>query len=220
MGTAKELMRRGQSTLEYIVLIGAVAAGIIVMLAYISRGFQGNLRSKADQLGAGQYDPGNMTIASSETKTVISKSKIKSETIVEHGNMDEPNKALKDQEDAIEKQKKKIQDLKEEWENIAAGSAVDETSSAGKIGEGEKRAREYRSNIDSNIPERNLATVGRELSEAQAQLITEVNKANELAEAWSKRKITSDKTTSSSVPEIESGGVTSKKKTEEVLGDL
>jgi len=48
-------MRRAQTTLEYAYLIGIVAAAIIVMLVYISRGFQGNLRTLSEQIGAGAY---------------------------------------------------------------------------------------------------------------------------------------------------------------------
>jgi len=63
-------MRRGQTTLEYILIIGFVAAGIIAMLVYVSRGHQGRLRSQAEQLGAQQYAPGNTIINNSETKTL------------------------------------------------------------------------------------------------------------------------------------------------------
>jgi len=54
-------MRRGQTALEYVFLIGIVAAAIIAILVYISRGFQENLRFRADQVGE-QYSPKNMRI--------------------------------------------------------------------------------------------------------------------------------------------------------------
>jgi len=52
-------MRQAQTTLEYVYLVGVVAAAIIVMLVYISRGWQGELRVQADQMGE-QYAPKNM----------------------------------------------------------------------------------------------------------------------------------------------------------------
>ncbi|MFA5092498.1 MAG: hypothetical protein WC543_00940 [Candidatus Omnitrophota bacterium] len=63
---------RGQNTLEYIFIIGIVAAGLAAMLVYFGRAFQGNIRDKAEQLGAGQYDPGKMTVDNKTTKTVSS----------------------------------------------------------------------------------------------------------------------------------------------------
>jgi len=52
-------IKQGQTTLEYVYLIGIAAAAIIVMLVYVSRGFQGRLRVQADSLGE-QYSPKNM----------------------------------------------------------------------------------------------------------------------------------------------------------------
>ena len=77
-------MKRGQTTLEYILLIGIAAVGLIVMLVYVSRGHQGNLRSQADQLSAGQYTPGKTIIDNSESKTLISTASSGSITNVEH----------------------------------------------------------------------------------------------------------------------------------------
>lgn len=61
-------MRRGQTTLEYVCLIGIAAAALITMLVYMGRGFQGNVRSLSDQIGAGQYDPQNTQIQNVEVK--------------------------------------------------------------------------------------------------------------------------------------------------------
>ncbi len=55
----KKFWWRAQATLEYVFLIGLVAAAVAAMLVYISRGFQGNLRVQADQMGE-QYSPKNM----------------------------------------------------------------------------------------------------------------------------------------------------------------
>ena len=54
------MSRRGQSTLEYAVLIAVVAAAAIAMQIYVKRGIQGRLRSSADSIGE-QYAPGHTT---------------------------------------------------------------------------------------------------------------------------------------------------------------
>ncbi len=63
-------MKRGQTTVEFVFLVGLVAAGLIAMLVYVGRGHQGNLRSQAEQLGAQQYEPGNTTVNNWESKNV------------------------------------------------------------------------------------------------------------------------------------------------------
>jgi uncharacterized protein (UPF0333 family) len=45
---------KGQSTLEYVILLGFVVAALISMGIYMKRGFQGRLRESTDQVG-GQY---------------------------------------------------------------------------------------------------------------------------------------------------------------------
>lgn len=52
--------RKGQSTLEYVVLIGFVVAALIAMGIYMKRGFQGKLRESTDQVGE-QYEARNTT---------------------------------------------------------------------------------------------------------------------------------------------------------------
>jgi len=49
---------RGQSTLEYVILLGFVVAALITMGFYMKRGFQGRLRESTDQIGQ-QYAAGN-----------------------------------------------------------------------------------------------------------------------------------------------------------------
>jgi len=71
MGESNKVIKSGQAALEYIVLIGVVAAAIIAILVYIGRGFQGNIRNQAGQIGSGQYEP-NMTVSNTETKQVTS----------------------------------------------------------------------------------------------------------------------------------------------------
>lgn len=56
--------RKGQSTLEYALIIAVVIAGLLLMQHYIRRGYAGKLKSSADDMGQ-QYDPvaytGNLT---------------------------------------------------------------------------------------------------------------------------------------------------------------
>jgi len=50
------LSRRGQSILEYAVLIGVVVAGLIGMQIYLKRGMMGGIKKSADSIGS-QFDP-------------------------------------------------------------------------------------------------------------------------------------------------------------------
>jgi hypothetical protein len=50
------LNRKGQSTVEYAVLIIIVVGVFLAMQQYIKRGFQGRMHAAADDLGE-QYDP-------------------------------------------------------------------------------------------------------------------------------------------------------------------
>jgi len=49
---------KGQSTLEYAILLGFVVAALIAMGVYMKRGAEGRLRESTDQIGA-QYDARN-----------------------------------------------------------------------------------------------------------------------------------------------------------------
>ncbi|MBL7081311.1 MAG: hypothetical protein ISS44_01920 [Candidatus Omnitrophica bacterium] len=51
---------KGQSTLEYAILIAVIVAGLIAMQVYLKRGYQGRLRSSVDDIGE-QYSPGYTT---------------------------------------------------------------------------------------------------------------------------------------------------------------
>jgi cytoskeletal protein RodZ len=53
--------KRGQSTLEYVVLIIIIIGALISIQVYIKRGVQGRLRSAADDIGD-QYDDGNTNV--------------------------------------------------------------------------------------------------------------------------------------------------------------
>lgn len=53
--------RKGQSTLEYAVLIVIIIAALLAMNQYIKRGLQGRLKSSADDIGD-QFSPGNTNV--------------------------------------------------------------------------------------------------------------------------------------------------------------
>lgn len=52
--------KKGQSTLEYAVIIAVVVAGLLAMQIYIERGLKGKLRTSTDNIGE-QYAPGLTT---------------------------------------------------------------------------------------------------------------------------------------------------------------
>jgi len=51
---------KGQSTLEYVILLGFVVAALLAMGVYMRRGVQGRLRESTDQVGE-QYEAGKTT---------------------------------------------------------------------------------------------------------------------------------------------------------------
>ena len=54
----KKRKRKGQSTLEYAVLIIIIIGALLTIQVYIKRGIQGRLRSATDDIGD-QFAPGN-----------------------------------------------------------------------------------------------------------------------------------------------------------------
>ena len=61
------LNKKGQSTLEYAVLIVVIIAALIAIQVYLKRGIQGRMRESADQIGE-QYSPG-YTVSNRVTST-------------------------------------------------------------------------------------------------------------------------------------------------------
>lgn len=54
------MSRKGQSTLEYSLVIAVVLAGLLAMQHYMRRGVEGKLRSSTDNIGD-QYEAGKTT---------------------------------------------------------------------------------------------------------------------------------------------------------------
>lgn len=54
------LHKKGQSTLEYAVVIAVVVGALLAMQVYIKRGIQGKLRQSSDDIGE-QFSPGYTT---------------------------------------------------------------------------------------------------------------------------------------------------------------
>jgi len=50
------LNRKGQSTLEYAIVVAIIVAGLLAMQFYIKRGWEGRLRGASDSMGE-QFDP-------------------------------------------------------------------------------------------------------------------------------------------------------------------
>ena len=87
------LKRRGQSTLEYAIIIAVIVGGLLVMQHYIKRGYQGKLKSASDDMGD-QFDPGaftanynisqeshvNQTVGNGTTETVHSRNQLSNKT--------------------------------------------------------------------------------------------------------------------------------------------
>ncbi len=54
-------LKKGQSTLEYAILIIIIIGALLSIQVYIKRGIQGRLKSAADDIGE-QFDPGNTNV--------------------------------------------------------------------------------------------------------------------------------------------------------------
>lgn len=66
------LNKSAQSTLEYAVLLGVIAAGLIAMQTYLKGGFQGRMRSSADSIGEKeQFDPTKSTFTVTQNTDTV-----------------------------------------------------------------------------------------------------------------------------------------------------
>ena len=66
---------KGQSTLEYVILLGFVVAALIAMGIYMKRGSEGQLREATDRVGA-QYEAGKTTGTYHEETTAVDHEKL------------------------------------------------------------------------------------------------------------------------------------------------
>jgi uncharacterized protein (UPF0333 family) len=64
----KMLSRKGQSTLEYAILIACIVGALIVMQIYLKRAFQGKMAESTDQIGE-QFDVNHSETHSYSTRT-------------------------------------------------------------------------------------------------------------------------------------------------------
>lgn len=70
--------KRGQSVLEYSILIAVILSALVIMQFYIKRGYQGRLKKEADTVGQ-QYSPGHTT------STIITNTTSTSQTTIDEG---------------------------------------------------------------------------------------------------------------------------------------
>ena len=66
--------KRGQSTLEYSLIVAAVVAALIAMQVYLRRGVQGKIKQSADEIGE-QFSPTNTTSSYTTTTRVTTEEK-------------------------------------------------------------------------------------------------------------------------------------------------
>ncbi len=60
--------QKGQSTLEYAMIVAVVVAGLFAMQIYMKRGVQGKLRSSTDEIGA-QFEAGESQVIANSSHT-------------------------------------------------------------------------------------------------------------------------------------------------------
>ncbi len=58
----RKMREKGQSTLEYAILIIIIIAALLSIQVYIKRGVQNRLKSATDDISDGQFSPGNTNI--------------------------------------------------------------------------------------------------------------------------------------------------------------
>jgi len=208
-------MRRGQTTLEYVLLIGIAAAGIIAVIVYVSRGHQGNLRSQADQLSIEQYAPGKTTVDNSQSKNLASIATSSSSTTVKYGNMNEPNTELEAILAAIVDKWKLIYNLRQNWEAFVVPEAI-----AGAVyvrQHGLPWTPPKNCSTQEGKPVNCLTGTEDNLNTADTELKNLYGQAYALSDAWPDRN--KDQTSSGSSTS-ETGTEKIHKQIDETLGDL
>ena len=63
--------KKGQSTLEYAILIIIIIGALLSIQVYIKRGVQGRLKSATDDIGE-QFSPGNTNVFLNRSTTTVS----------------------------------------------------------------------------------------------------------------------------------------------------
>ena len=81
---------RGQTAVEYAVLLAVLVAALLAMQIYMKRGVSGRLREAADSIGE-QYAPRNTT----GNFTLTLSSKTKTESFLERGRVVDPSQGTK-----------------------------------------------------------------------------------------------------------------------------
>lgn len=83
--------KRGQSTLEYALIVAVIIAGLLMMQHYVKRGYSGKLKSAADDMGE-QFDPAaysaNFTVRSLSQANQTVKAGTTTSTYVDLGGTD------------------------------------------------------------------------------------------------------------------------------------
>jgi hypothetical protein len=230
-------MKKGQSTLDYVLLIGVFAAALIAMLVYVSRGMQGNLRNNAEKIGAMQYDPGNTHISNSETKKSTVRQASGSSSTVTYGDTYKKDPDMEAKLEEIQKKQAelaKLQDGTYTDEDVTAlkGSGYTDSQIAALKGGYERvlmseATEEAEEALYSNTyPWGPLPAEGGIVSyyeDTRESLVISVNSLSDeyeaMEEAWKNREITPDKTSSGSYSS-ESGTTSNNKSTNETLGNL
>jgi hypothetical protein len=125
------MMKRAQAGLEYIIIIGTVAAGLIALIFYTSRSHQGNLRSQAEQLSESQYAPGKTEIHNTEHKRLESTLDVTGIGSTKHHEKDpqgEINPTTQRLAVRIASTQQALYEAVTNWENAVVGEAADESA--------------------------------------------------------------------------------------------